>query len=190
MTQEDQSLAPVKSRLPLEATLAGALKKHGLKFSPRQLAWMRAYTSEDTPTYLKSTAAAIEAGYSSKCAYEIGKQLEYVYGGALIDHLNLKYPIERKLLKVLIDGLDATVTRDYRDRDGNLVERETLPDHANRHKFMVSGMKLKGMFPAEELRTHNRNVNENSTRLSFETPDAIHRDPDQEEAEHDGSWLG
>ncbi len=190
MAQDDNALSPIKSRLPLEATLTGALSKHGLRWSPRQLAWLRAYTSEDTPTYLNAKKAAEEAGYSPKCAYAVGKQLEYLYGGALVDHLNLKYPIERKLLKVLIEGLDAVITRDYRDRDGNLIEREIVPDHANRHKFMVSGMKLKGMFPAEEHRTVNRNVNETSTRLSFETPDAIHRDPDQEEAEHDGSWLG
>ncbi len=75
----------------------------------------------------------LEAGYNETTAKNPKNLTESKGWKELLD----KSISDRKLIKVLDDGLEA------------INERE-IPDYAVRHKYLETGLKLKSRFPKEE----------------------------------------
>lgn len=88
------------------------------------------------------TKAMIDAGYSPETANTPSKVFDSVKVKDAFGELLDKYIPDEKLLKVLDDGLEAT--RSIVVGSGENSDVIDSPDHAVRHKYLETGLKLKG----------------------------------------------
>lgn len=100
--------------------------------------------------------ALVKAGYSEKTARAPTKVTKSGGWLKLLD----KYIPDRKLTKVLDEGLSATKMQGVggmaigieKGKVENLSHQDMfVPDYAVRHKYLETGLKLKAKFPKEQL---------------------------------------
>lgn len=98
------------------------------------------------------TKAMVDAGYSEKTAHTPSKLTD----SKAFNELMAEAITDQKLIKVIDEGLTATKTFAI---DESLVE---TPDHATRHKFLETALKVKGAFKAETTNGNNIFINGNA----------------------------
>lgn len=101
------------------------------------------------------TKAMIEAGYSENTANTPQKLTESNGWKELVD----KFIPDKKLAKVLDEGLGAGKTI-YKNNvsTGEVEEVGYEPDYAVRHKYLETGLKLKGHYVPEDSDKPKENV--------------------------------
>jgi len=95
--------------------------------------------------------AARRAGYSEERARITASELvsKRNIQAAIAERMDEGGITEKRLLKVLDEGLSATKTHFNQKTDGD-AEKEVHDDYAVRHRYLDTALKLRDMFPAEK----------------------------------------
>jgi len=96
--------------------------------------------------------AARRAGYSEYSAKEIASRelTKANIQAAITERMDEAGITEKRLLKVLDEGLSATKTHLNQKGDGAEAEENVHDDYAVRHRYLDTALKLRDMFPAEK----------------------------------------
>ena len=122
--------------------------------TPKQRLWIKAYFEEKT-----NIEAVKKAGYNCKnnhSAHSIGCANKKNLEGTIKELMDKMGISDEKLLNVLIEGLEANKVLGYLNNKVNGVEKVSdefvdVPDHAVRHKFLDTALKLKGAYSPEKV---------------------------------------